>query len=144
MAARARPSCAERMGIYASWAAQIGNLSRGQAPPLPANLLLALHYAPGPTSAGPGTTEVSGNGYLKKPITMVVDPTGLLLVSTSEVLFDPATPNAWGPIPYASLVDGAAGGGVGWMYYGPLKIPKNVGANDQLRFKAGTIILEFR
>jgi hypothetical protein len=86
----------------------IGNhLLRNVALTAPAAVYLGLFTAVTDAEAGTGT-EVSGGGYVRKPITFGA-PTNGVFANSAAVTFDPASGN-WGTVSHAAIFDAASGG----------------------------------
>jgi hypothetical protein len=86
------------------------------------------------TDAG-GGTELTGNGYTRRPVTFGAPSNGSSS-NTSEVLFPQAT-GAWSQATHFFIADAATGGNR--LYHGPLTTPRTAGLGDQIRFQAGTL-----
>ena len=96
------------------------------------NLYLGLFTAaPG---EGGGGTEVSGNGYARKPVTLTT--TGNLSTNSAAVEFDAAT-GSWGTITYVAVFDALTTGNM--LAYGELTASKTIASGDVFRIPAGDL-----
>jgi len=83
---------------------------------------------------GGGGTEVSGNGYARKAVTMTTS--GNASTNSSAVEFDTAT-GSWGTITYVAVFDALTSGNM--LAYGELTVSKTIGAGDVFRIPAGDL-----
>lgn len=83
---------------------------------------------------GQGGSEISGNGYVRKPATFTVSGnTG----TNSNVIEFPAATGTWGTISYIAVFDSQASGTQ--IAYAGLSVSKTITAGDVLRIPAGDI-----
>jgi hypothetical protein len=101
----------------------------------PTTVYLAAYTVP-PTSAG-GGTEVSGGSYVRQTVTFAA-PSGGQVVNDAEVLYPIATLD-WGTIVAVGIFDAAVAGN--FLRFTSLGTPKIINATDQLRFPAGTLVI---
>lgn len=97
-----------------------------------ASLYLGLFTAaPG---EGGGGTEVSGNGYTRKIVTMTTS--GNASTNSAAVEFDAAT-GSWGTITYVAVFDALTSGNM--LAYGELTTSKTIATGDVFRVPAGDL-----
>lgn len=97
-----------------------------------ASLYLGLFTtAPG---EGGGGTEVSGNGYNRKIVSLTT--TNNLSTNAAAVEFDAATAS-WGTITYVAVFDAVTGGNM--LCFGDLTVAKTIGSGDVFRIPAGDL-----
>jgi hypothetical protein len=87
--------------------------------------------APGESGGG---TEVSGNGYARKAVTMTTS--GNASTNSGAVEFDAATAS-WGTITYVAVFDALTSGNM--LAYGELTVSKTIGSGDVFRIPAGDL-----
>jgi hypothetical protein len=87
--------------------------------------------APGESGGG---TEVSGNGYARKAVTMTTS--GNASTNSAAVEFDAAT-GSWGTITYVAVFDALTSGNM--LAYGELTVSKTIGSGDVFRIPAGDL-----
>lgn len=90
-------------------------------------------YTTDPGEAGAGT-EISGNGYVRKAVTLTV--TGDTASNSAAVEFDAAT-GSWGTITHLAVLDASTAGNV--IAYGALTASKAIGTGDILRIALGEL-----
>lgn len=83
---------------------------------------------------GGGGTEVSGNGYNRKIVSMTT--AGNASTNSAAVEFDVAT-GSWGTITYAGVFDAATSGNL--LAYGELTSAKTIASGDVFRIPAGDL-----
>lgn len=104
---------------------------------MPTTVYVALFTA-APTDAG-GGTEVSGNAYARQAVTSVMaSASSGQSTNGSDVLFPTAT-GSWGTVVAAGLFDASSGGNL--LAWNTLTTSRAVGANDRVRFNAGTLVV---
>jgi len=97
-----------------------------------ATLYLGLFTsAPG---EGGGGTEVSGNGYARKQLTLTT--TNNASTNGSAIEFDAAT-GSWGTITYAAIFDASTSGNM--LAYSQLTTSRTIENGDVLRVPAGEL-----
>ena len=87
--------------------------------------------APGESGGG---TEVSGNGYARKAVTMTTS--GNASTNSSAVEFDAAT-GSWGTITYVAVFDALTSGNM--LAYGELTASKTITTGDVFRVPSGDL-----
>lgn len=97
-----------------------------------ASLYVGLFTA-APGEAG-GGTEVSGNGYARKSVTMTTS--GNASTNSAAVEFDVAT-GSWGTVTYAGVFDALNSGNL--LAYGELTASKTIASGDVFRIPAGDL-----
>jgi hypothetical protein len=97
-----------------------------------ASLYVGLFTA-APGEAG-GGTEVSGNGYARKSVTMTTS--GNASTNSAAVEFDTAT-GSWGTVTYAGVFDALTSGNL--LAYGELTASKTIASGDVFRIPAGDL-----
>lgn len=92
------------------------------------------------TDDAAGGTEVSGNAYVRLPITFAAaaNPAGTI---ANDILatFPLATPSGWGTITDFAIYDALTVGNR--LVYGPLSASKAVGAGDRIEFAIGALVI---
>ena len=83
---------------------------------------------------GGGGTEVSGNGYNRKIVSLTT--TNNASTNGSAVEFDAATAS-WGTITYVAIFDASTSGNM--LAYGELTTAKTIGTGDVFRIPAGDL-----
>lgn len=83
---------------------------------------------------GGGGTEVSGNGYNRKIVSMTT--AGNASTNSAAVEFDVAT-GSWGTITYAGVFDALTSGNL--LAYGELTVSKTIASGDVFRIPAGDL-----
>jgi len=83
---------------------------------------------------GGGGTEVSGNGYARKAVTMTTS--GNASTNSAAVEFAVAT-GSWGTITYVAVFDALTTGNM--LAYGELTVAKTIGSGDVFRIPAGDL-----
>lgn len=83
---------------------------------------------------GGGGTEVSGNGYNRKIVSLTT--TNNASTNGSAVEFDAATAS-WGTITYVAIFDASTSGNM--LAYGELTTSKTIGTGDVFRIPAGDL-----
>jgi len=83
---------------------------------------------------GGGGTEVSGNGYNRKIVSMTT--AGNASTNSAAVEFDVAT-GSWGTITYAGVFDAVTSGNL--LAYGELTVSKTIASGDVFRIPAGDL-----
>lgn len=83
---------------------------------------------------GGGGTEVSGNGYNRKIVSMTT--AGNASTNSAAVEFDVAT-GSWGTITYAGVFDAVTSGNL--LAYGELTASKTIASGDVFRIPAGDL-----
>lgn len=83
---------------------------------------------------GGGGTEVSGNGYARKSVTMTTS--GNASTNSGAVEFDVAT-GSWGTITYAGVFDALTSGNL--LAYGELTTSKTIASGDVFRIPSGDL-----
>ena len=117
-------------------AAIINHFLRNNAQTPAATVYLALFTA-APGEAG-GGTEVSGGGYVRKPVTFT-DPAGTgATANTGDVLWASATAD-WGTVTHVAVMDALTGGNM--LVSSALTTPRAVVAGESLKFAAGAVAL---
>jgi hypothetical protein len=106
----------------------------------PATMYLALFVA-SPTDAG-GGSEVSAGGYARVAVLNNTAnwpaASGTAATKTNGAPFTfPTATAGWGTVNSFALFDSASAGNL--LYWGPLVLPKVVGAGDTLAFGVGSI-----
>lgn len=97
-----------------------------------ANLYVGLFTsAPG---EGGGGTEVSGNGYSRKQVTMTT--TGNASTNSGAVEFDTAT-GSWGTITHVAIFDASTSGNM--LAYAALASAKTIASGDVFRIPSGDL-----
>ena len=97
-----------------------------------ANLYVGLFTsAPG---EGGGGTEVSGNGYSRKQVTMTT--TANASTNSGAVEFDTAT-GSWGTITHVAFFDASTSGNM--LAYATLTAAKTIGTGDVFRLPIGDL-----
>jgi hypothetical protein len=99
----------------------------------PATVYVGL-YTAAPTDAG-GGTEVSGNAYARKAVTMGADTNGVGS-NSAQVLFDAATPSGWGNIVAVGIFDASSAGNL--LFWSTISSTA-IAANDQAKLDTGTV-----
>lgn len=104
----------------------------------PASLYLALFTTR--TDDEDGGTEVKGNGYRRERITFAPAEEGAGRIANRNVVpFSIATPKGWGTVSDFGIYDAQTGGNR--LVYGPLAVPKSIGAGDRMEFGAGALVV---
>lgn len=83
---------------------------------------------------GGGGTEVSGNGYNRKIVSLTT--AGNASTNSAAVEFDVAT-GSWGTITYAGVFDAVTSGNL--LAYGELTVSKTIASGDVFRIPAGDL-----
>jgi hypothetical protein len=100
---------------------------------------LSLHTAePQPLAATPNLHEATGSGYAREPLS----PTDWTAAAAGEIASDnavtfPPAGASWGTITYVGLYDALTAGNLLW--WGPLALPRSVGAGDTIAFPVGNL-----
>ena len=91
-------------------------------------------FTANPDEDGSGATEISGNGYARKSVSLSVS--GNLATNSAAVEFDVAT-GSWGTISHVAVFDASSGGNQ--IAYAALTTSKAIDTDDVLRFPAGDV-----
>ena len=102
----------------------------------PGTVYVALFTAD-PTDSGDLSNELSGNGYVRKPVVFDVPNSGDTS-NTQDIVFDQATGD-WNGITHIGLMDAVAAGNM--LFVGPLTSTVNVSTGDSLRIDAGNLVV---
>lgn len=106
---------------------------RGTSYTSPTTVYLAL-YTSNPTDADTGT-EVSGTGYVRKPITFSAPSDG---VSTNSALIEfPIAISSWGTVGWVAIRDSLTAGNM--LYYTPLDVSKTITSGDIFRINSNNL-----
>tara|TARA_R110000787_G_scaffold189123_3_gene300803 strand:- start:3555 stop:3926 length:372 start_codon:yes stop_codon:yes gene_type:complete len=79
-------------------------------------------------------TEISGNGYVRKAITFVVNGN---TATNSDVVEFPIADGNWGTVSHVAIFDAATSGNQ--IGYAELTAPRQIGLDDQLRFSTSDV-----
>ena len=90
-----------------------------------------------PGEAGDMGSELSGNGYARKPASFDAPSEGST-ANTDDIVFDQATGD-WNTVNYVAIMDSQAGGNA--LITGALTAAVTVNQNDSLRIDAGDLII---
>lgn len=111
----------------------LNHVLRNVSFPSPTDVYVALFTSdPGKTGTG---TEVSGGGYVRQKVTFSAPSAGQVQ-NSADVVF-PIASASWGLVTHVALMTAAVGGNR--LYQGPLDTPKQIDANDQLKFALGSL-----
>ncbi len=93
-------------------------------------------YTAAPSING-GGTEVSGGSYTRQQVSFE-EPSGGQSGNTEDVLF-PIASSDWGILVAYGLFDSLTAGNL--LYFSVFSSPRNVVANDQVKFTAGQLVV---
>lgn len=99
----------------------------------PATVYLAL-FLSDPTDANTGT-EVTGAGYLRRPVTFTVPVDGTTS-NTADIEF-PVAESDWGTITHLGIMEQHLAGNL--LYHGAFKVSKIIQTGDQFIVRAGDL-----
>jgi len=113
----------------------LNHVLRNTAYSAPATVYMAV-YTVAPTETG-GGTEVSGNGYVRQPVTFTA-PAPDSCSNDADVTFPVATGD-WGIIVAFGIFDAASAGNL--LYYANLTASRDILTSDQFRVPSGQLIV---
>jgi len=113
----------------------LNHVLRNTAYSAPATVYMAV-YTVAPTETG-GGTEVSGNGYVRQPVTFTA-PAPDSCSNDADVTFPVATGD-WGTIVAFGIFDAASAGNL--LYYANLTASRDILTSDQFRVPSGQLIV---
>lgn len=113
------------------------------------DLIASDHYvglfSAAPTDAGNDGTELSGDGYVRQPITFGdkstdVDGHTRLMSNNAPITFGPALPLAWTEATHFGIWDAESEGTL--KYWGALDTPITVARNRRAEFAIGDLVVK--